>query len=115
METSIKNNTPHKTAKNKDGCPWINKDLKRLIRKRDRFYKRKKKSGNKADKEKYQKLKQETQRQLRKGYWQYIEGIFTSETDDCAGNSNCMKFFWTYIKHKRSDNNTIPPLKSDGI
>ena len=26
-----------------------------------------------------------------------------------------MKRFWTYIKHKRSDNNTIPPLKSEGI
>ena len=26
-----------------------------------------------------------------------------------------MKRFWTYIKHKRSDRNTIPPLKADGI
>jgi hypothetical protein len=26
-----------------------------------------------------------------------------------------MKMFWTYIKHKRSDSNTIPPLKADGI
>jgi hypothetical protein len=25
-----------------------------------------------------------------------------------------MKRFWSYIKHKRSDNNTIPPLKSAG-
>ena len=53
LDNSIKNNIPHKTAKNKDGYPWINRDLKRLIRKRDRSYKRKKKSGNKADKNKY--------------------------------------------------------------
>lgn len=26
-----------------------------------------------------------------------------------------MKRFWTYIKHKRADNNTIPPLKSDRV
>jgi hypothetical protein len=26
-----------------------------------------------------------------------------------------MKQFWMYIKHKRSDSNTIPPLKADGI
>ena len=44
VEESIKSNIPHKTAKQKDGCPWINRDLKRLIRKRDRWYKRKKKS-----------------------------------------------------------------------
>jgi hypothetical protein len=86
-----------------------------LIHKRDRSYKRKKKSGNKADKNKYKKLKHETQRQLRKAYWQYVEGIVTPEVDDRAGNGNCMKQFWTYIKHKRSDSNTIPPLKTDGI
>ena len=86
-----------------------------MIHKRDRSYKRKKKSGNKADKNKYKKLKHETQRQLRKAYWQYVEGIVTPEVDDRAGNGNCMKQFWTYIKHKRSDSNTIPPLKTDGI
>ena len=69
LDNSIKNNIPHKTAKNKDGYPWINGDLTRLIRKRDRSYKRNKKSGNKADKNKYNKLKHETQRQLRKAYW----------------------------------------------
>jgi len=26
-----------------------------------------------------------------------------------------MRQFWTYIKHKRSDGNTIPPLKSVGL
>jgi hypothetical protein len=36
LKESIKSNIPHKTAKQKDGCPWINRDLKRLIRKRDR-------------------------------------------------------------------------------
>jgi hypothetical protein len=51
----------------------------------------------------------------RNAYWQYVEGIVTPEVDDRAGNGNCMKRFWTYIKHKRSDSNTIPPLKTDGI
>jgi hypothetical protein len=57
----------------------------------------------------------ESQRQLRKGFWQYVEGIVTPEVDEREGNGNCMKRFWTYIKHKRSDRNTIPPLKADGI
>jgi hypothetical protein len=26
-----------------------------------------------------------------------------------------MKRFWTVIKHKKSDGNTIPPLKSNGV
>jgi hypothetical protein len=61
LDNNIKNNIPHKTAKIKYGYLWINRDLKRLIRKRDRNYKRNKKSGNKADKNKYKKLKHETQ------------------------------------------------------
>ena len=28
---------------------------------------------------------------------------------------NSMKRFWTFIKHKKSDGNTIPPLKSNGV
>jgi len=54
LDNSIKNNIPHKRAKYKDGYPWINRDLRRLIRKRYRSYKRKKKSGNKADKNKHE-------------------------------------------------------------
>ena len=30
-------------------------------------------------------------------------------------NRNSMKRFWTVIKHKKSDGNTIPPLKSNGV
>jgi len=71
-----------------------------LIRKGDRSYKRKKKSGNKAEKIKYNKLKHEIHRQLRKAYWQYVVGIVTPEIDERAGNGNCMKRFRTYIKHK---------------
>jgi hypothetical protein len=80
LEESIKSNIPHKTAKQKDGCPWINRDLKRLIRKRDRWYKRKKKSGNKNDATKYKQLKQETQRQLKKSLLEIYRG-YSNTTD----------------------------------
>ncbi|CAC5363337.1 unnamed protein product [Mytilus coruscus] len=46
LEESIGKNVPKKTARKKDGSPWITTDIKRLIRKRDRWYKRMKKSGN---------------------------------------------------------------------
>ena len=55
------------------------RDLRRLIRKRDRWHRRKKKSGNQQDAKKYKTLKQETQRQLRKAYWSYIEDIVTQK------------------------------------
>jgi hypothetical protein len=43
LEDSIDENIPQKTAKIKDGNPWITRDIKCLIRKRDRLYKKQKK------------------------------------------------------------------------
>ena len=36
----IKKHVPHKVAKAKDSLPWINTETKKLIRKRDRLYKK---------------------------------------------------------------------------
>ncbi|CAG2246260.1 unnamed protein product [Mytilus edulis] len=41
LENTINTNIPQKTARSKDGNPWITADIKRLIRKRDKHYKRK--------------------------------------------------------------------------
>jgi hypothetical protein len=45
---------------------WIS--IKRLIRKRDRWYKRKNKSRNSRDEAKFKELKRHTQREIRKPY-----------------------------------------------
>ncbi len=115
LEASIKRNIPSKTARKKDGFPWISKDIKKLIKKRDRWYKRKKKSGNNKDKKKFKELKRKTQQELRKAYWKYIDGIISPSIDNPDQPYGCMKKFWTFIKHRKSDGNSIPPLKSDGI
>ena len=113
LELSVKTNIPHKTARLKDSSPWITRDLRRLINKRDRWYKRKKKSGNLRDTNRYKELKKDTQRHLRQAYWKYIDSIVTPPQDE--SHQNCMKRFLTYIKHKRSDGSNIPPLKADGV
>ncbi|MCS5551354.1 MAG: hypothetical protein NZ811_07540 [Gammaproteobacteria bacterium] len=57
LEELIKKHVPHKTARIKDSLPWITSDLKKLIRKRDRLYKRKKKSGDKKTAKKFKEIK----------------------------------------------------------
>jgi hypothetical protein len=91
----------------RDGSPWITRDIPRLIRKRYRWYKRKKKSGDKSDISKHKELKRKTQEEIRRGYWKYIEGIVTSDSKQKDGNSR--NRFWTFIKHRRSDGYSIPP------
>ena len=100
LEDSINRNIPYKTVRKKDGCLWITTYIRRLIKRRDRAYKKKKKSGDKRDTLRYKELKSKTQREIRKAYWKYIEDIVTPRAESDK-DQNCMKRFWTYIKHKR--------------
>lgn len=36
----LKKNMPHKTTRTDNGCPWITTDIRRLIKKKDRAYKK---------------------------------------------------------------------------
>jgi hypothetical protein len=58
FEELIKKHVLHNTARTKDTLSWITSDVKKLIRKRDRLYKRrKKKSGDKKTADKFKEIK----------------------------------------------------------
>ena len=114
LQTSIQKHIPHKLTKPKDKLPWITKEIKQMIKKRDRFYRRKKKSNNISDINKFKKIKQQVQTKMRRAYWDYIEDVISLEKGIGASHQNKSKKFWTYIKHKRKDNGTIPGLKEKG-
>ena len=114
LEKSVNSNVPHKTARSKNGLPWVSQDLRRLIKKRDRAYRRMKKSAHASDTTKFKELKRTVQRGLRRAYWRHIESIVSPSDDGPSGIANCKKRFWSYIKHKRSDGNYISPLKDQG-
>jgi hypothetical protein len=97
LEELIKKHVLHKTARTKDSLPWITSDLKKLIRKRDRLYKRKKTSGDKKTANKFKEIKRIVQRELRRAYWKYIESIVTPQEDDNQYTGS--KRFWIYIKY----------------
>ncbi len=107
---SIEDHIPHKLTKTKQDVPWINGDLRKLIRKRDRAHKKKQKSKSPKDAAKFKKLKAEAQRQLRRSYWDYVEEIVEPNPEQ-PGN----KRFYSFIKHRRCDNKDITSLKKDGI
>jgi len=53
----VKNHIPHKTAKSKDSQPWINNGIRKLIKRRDRLYKKSKETGNQTISKKYKETK----------------------------------------------------------
>jgi hypothetical protein len=62
-----------------------------------------------ADEAKFKELKRHRQREIRKAYWKYIDSIVSPpDNDQTNERPNCMKRFWTFIKHRRSDGKQIP-------
>ncbi|VDH93835.1 Hypothetical predicted protein [Mytilus galloprovincialis] len=46
LNQSVNNHMPHQTAKQKDSFPWLTPNIRKLIHRRDRLYKKKKKSAD---------------------------------------------------------------------
>ncbi|XP_019628840.1 PREDICTED: uncharacterized protein LOC109473420 [Branchiostoma belcheri] len=108
----IKTYIPHRTTKRKDSHPWLNPNLRRKIKHRDKAYKASEKTGRPSLEAKFLRLKREVQRELRKAYWEYVEEIITPESDE--NSDTCRKKFWKFIKHQRTDHSGIAPLKDKG-
>ena len=109
----IKKYIPHRRAKTRDSQPWISRDLKRKIRRRNKAFVTSKKFGRLCDEQRFLNLKKEVQRDLRKAYWDYISDIVTPKATD-SNPYGSMKRFWTFIKHKRTDANGVAPLRVNG-
>ncbi len=113
MHKGIQTFIPSKTTKSRDSCPWLDDDLKRKIRRRDRAHKSSRRTGRAEAEKRFLKLKQEVQRDQRRAYWKYVESIITPQDSDTNEYSG-MKRFWKFIKHRRTDHNGVAPLKVDG-
>ena len=75
LQERINNHIPQKIAKAKDKFPWITKEIKQMIKRRDRMYKINKKSNHQGDINMFKKEKQLVQRKMRQAYWNYIEEV----------------------------------------
>ncbi|CAG2243332.1 unnamed protein product [Mytilus edulis] len=109
LNQSVNNHIPHKTAKQKDSLPWLTPNIRKLIHRRDRLYKKKQKSADPKITSKFKETNQMVQRELRKAYWKYIENIVTPKEENNQYSS--MKQFWTYIKYKRTESSGVVPLR----
>ena len=90
---------PSKTLRQKQDIPWLTPEIKRLIRKRDRIYK-KLKSTRVEERpniiKKHGSAKHLVQQKLRQSYWNYIENIIIE--DSKLAESKPSKKLWSFIK-----------------
>ena len=106
LQTAIKDHIPHKQARVKENKIWVSPALTRLVKKRDRIFKKMPKQGTEELKQENKQLRREVQRQLRRAYWNYL--IKTFEEND-SQQTRKSKRFWTYIKHQKSSNVGVAP------
>ena len=73
-----------------------------------------KKSGSFDLRETFVNLKRTIQRQIRRSYWTYLNGIFTEDQEPNAKQPGKNKKLWSYIKSQKTSNVGVSPLKKDG-
>ena len=76
---AISQHVPHKMSRKHLSLPWITTQLRRQIRRRNILYCRAKHLGSTDIYNKFLDLKHSIQRDLRKSYWQYINGLISFE------------------------------------
>ena len=76
MEGILAVNIPSKLSNSRHNHPWMNRNLKRLIRKKGRRFKKAKKSGMDEDMARYLDIEQMVKHELRDAERVYVNGIF---------------------------------------
>ena len=100
---------PTKLTSKRQNLPWLNKSLRKAIRKKARLYNRAKTSKRPDLWAKYKLQKRDTQRNLRRARWSFINDKLLTSLE--TRNS---KPFWRYIKSQRQDRCGVSPLLHDG-
>ena len=106
LTTAMNKNIPHKMTKARHNLPWVTRGIKRMMRKRDRLYKKAKKSGKEQHWAEYRRERNNTTKEIRKAHNKYLNEIVGE-----ALTSN-PKTFWSYLKTTKTENIGIPTLKS---
>ena len=108
----INRHIPTKLAKASNGLPWVNQNLKKAIRRRNRAWSKWKKSKSQDAHTRYLSIKGKVQRMFRQSYWTYINDLINPPSED--GKVQGQKRFWSYIKSLKQDYSGIGSLKHDG-
>ncbi|KAL8586537.1 hypothetical protein ACOMHN_055241 [Nucella lapillus] len=102
---------PSKKSRPNYSQPWITPELRRLVYRRNRAYKKWKNGGGEDLKAEARDRRREAQRRMRRAYWDYIDTTLSEEpTEHKPKYKRC----WSYIKNQKSANIGVAPLIMNG-
>ena len=84
LNKSTKENIPEKVLKKRVEYPWITNEIKKLMRRRDRLYRKWKKNKAEEKEKELKEIKREIQRKIRRAHWSYVNNFITKEENENA-------------------------------
>ena len=84
--------------------PWINTKTKRLIRKKNRWFQKAKKTNSAKVWKIYKKIKSECQKSIRSEHQKLINDMFSEDKSN--------KKLWSYFKSKSQENVGVGEIKN---
>ena len=109
VEMSIAKFVPSKLSSVRFSQPWVTRSCRRLIRKKNRSYRKARRTNKSHDWVVFKNLKHQSQRECRQAYQHYVANMI------CPDLEKNPKKFWAFIKSKKCDNNGVAPLTNIGI
>ena len=107
INSIITTRVPTKLTASKYSNPWMNTHIKRAIKRKQKAFKKARSTGTKRDRDRYKRLQQEVQWEVRRANRQYMQDIISeSQTKN-------PKRFWSYIKSKGQEMIGVAPLKNE--
>ena len=93
--------------------PWISRQVKTIIRKSKKQFRKQRKTKKAKDIRQYKETKACLQKAERQSYWQYVDNLIEIGDPDQQHQSK-QKRFWSYIKSLWKDTGGVAPLKDNG-
>ncbi|CAG2218688.1 SIAE [Mytilus edulis] len=102
---TTKINVPTKILKGKQSIPWINKNIKTMIKRKNRTHANYKRNNSMRIKRKWQELRRNINKEIELAHNNYVNNLIGDIKQDS-------KPFWKYINNQKADKQGIPPLKT---
>ncbi len=102
---------PQKTINRKWHLPWITPGFRRMIRKKQRFYNKAKKSKEEEHWRDFRNMRRKTKKAIENSYNDYVTGLL--DFNKKSKKYSIGKKFWSYVKNQRKDNSGIISLKNE--
>jgi len=106
LHQAIDKHVPQKQVKSNRKLPWITTQLKRMICKRERLFKKARRSKLASHWQVYKSYRNLVKKQIQQAHERYVNEVIGGGLEE--GNA---KSFWNYVKLKRTESIGIPPLR----